>query len=97
MGKPNKSLRRIQRNENALVQPLLKVLEERAVERCLEGGHKLTFFTAAKKKFGKSVQRAWCERCGEAVMLLPFHEHSKEHRQIPAISGEILFNKCQPR
>lgn len=95
--KVNKAFRRRQRMESVLTRPLLLALQVRAREQCLTHGHALSHFTDAKKKFGKAAQRAWCERCGGAVFLLPFHEHSKEHPQVPAMTGDILFDPCQPK
>ena len=99
MGKSrvNKAFRRAERNQNAVTKPLIEALEARARAKCQEGGHDLSFFSPAKKKFGKSVQRAWCSKCGAVVMLMPYHEHNREHQQVLVISGEILFTKCQPR
>ncbi len=92
--KVNKALRRRQANDSRMTRPLQALLAERAVERCAEQGHTLSAFTDAKRKFGRSVQKALCEHCGEMVLIHPFMEYSREYKQVPAIEGDILFQKC---
>jgi hypothetical protein len=70
-------------------------LQYRATERCSGLGHELGGWSPAKrKKHGVASQQAMCAKCGEMVFVSPYMEYTKEHPQVPAIKGDILFQPC---
>ncbi len=92
MSKHRKKLRpRTMPDTDALVQSL----QYRAEERCAGLGHELGYWSHAKrKKHGAAAMQAMCSKCGEMVFVSPYMEYTREHPQVPAIKGGMLFQLC---
>ena len=75
-------------------QSVLESLKLRATDRCTPLGHELGIWSPAKRKHGQNAVKALCKKCGEQVILLPRHCHSREHHQVPAMKGDVLFQLC---
>jgi len=76
-------------------EELIKSLQYRAEERCDGLGHELGYWSHAKrKKHGSASMQAICVKCGEMVFVSPYLELSRQHPQVPAIKGDILFQLC---
>ena len=73
---------------------VVTTLKTRAQDRVSPLGHTLGVWSPAKRKHGVSAMKALCTRCGEQVIVIPRHCHSKEHPCVPAMSGDVLFQLC---
>ena len=75
-------------------QTVLEALKERAEEKTTYLGHHLGIWSPAKRKHGVNAMKALCAQCGEHVIVMPRHCHSKAHQQVPAMKGDLLFQLC---
>lgn len=79
-----------------LSEQLLALLQTRAMTRAAEFGHSIGLWASAKKKWGKAAKKAYCTRCGDMALLLPYgpSDVTPAARQ-PTLRGDALFLLCK--
>lgn len=91
----SKHKHRQKREQTPLASDLVRMLQWRAEERCEGLGHKLGYWSPAKrKKHGVGSMQATCLKCGAVVFVAPYMVYSREYPQVPGIKGDLLFQLC---